>query len=136
MKKVKDGWHVLLGYRVWVEKNKVKYANDGKCGYAHIYRRVDGKWVQTEEATVSAFYTGMKLGYITVLMDGRDTPMKKFRFVDEAGSHCPMLWIVTCEGNEKVSAWYETREEAVSAVMDATGKNKRVTIEGVCGGAK
>ena len=42
MKKVKDGWHVLLGYRVWVEKNRVKYADAGKYDYGYLYRRIGG----------------------------------------------------------------------------------------------
>ena len=67
--KINDGWHLFLGYRVWVEKNRVKYADAGKYGFAHLYRRVAGQWVQIESVSVATFYAGMKLGYITVLID-------------------------------------------------------------------
>lgn len=66
--KINDGWHIFLGYRVWVEKNRVKYADVDGCGTGWIYRRVDGKWVQVNSVCVATFYTGVKLGYIRVIV--------------------------------------------------------------------
>lgn len=63
--------------------------------------------------------------------------MKKYRLIDRddniiwTGVHAPMFWSVRCEGNGKSIEWYETREEAISAVVDALDKNTSVTIEAV-----
>lgn len=65
--KINDGWHIFLGYRVWVEKNRVKYADDGKYGERRLYRRVAGQWLMIDSVSVATFYTGVKLGYIAVL---------------------------------------------------------------------
>ena len=74
--KIVDGWHHYLGYTVWVEKNRVKYADAGKYGYAYLYRRVARQWVQIDSVSVATFYTGVKLGYIAVLMGGCDETAK------------------------------------------------------------
>ena len=75
--RIEDGWHLFLGVRVWVEKNRVKYADAGKYGFGYLYRRVNCQWVQIESVSVATFYTGMKLGYITVLMDERCAAYEK-----------------------------------------------------------
>lgn len=49
--KIEDGWHLFLGYRVWVEKNRVKYADAGKYGFGYLYRRVCRRWVQIDSVS-------------------------------------------------------------------------------------
>lgn len=63
--KVKDGWHVLNGWEVWVENGRVVrgivYNANGRCaGYPYKYRTKSRTW-ERGTPTVGVFYHGWKI---------------------------------------------------------------------------
>ena len=64
---MKDGWHLIYGYRIYVENNRVMRGILG-TGYrqcsAYPYRRSGSGWNQCCGVTVSAFRAGVARGTI------------------------------------------------------------------------
>lgn len=64
---MKDGWHVLCGYHVYIEDGKV--LRGVKCGsggynstYPYRYNRRYGCWTNESGVTVAAFRAAVKRG--------------------------------------------------------------------------
>lgn len=69
---MKDGWHVVCGYEVYVEDGKIvrgikKKPCSGYCA-AYVYRRCKtGGWNISYQVTPSAFRSGYKRGTVDLL---------------------------------------------------------------------
>ena len=75
MEKMKDGWHTIAGYEVYVEDGQIirgiKYDQNGGQLSAHVYRqdrarsgRACGLWTSEEKITPDAFRSGVWRGTI------------------------------------------------------------------------
>lgn len=68
---MKDGWHVVCGYEVYVKDGKIvrgmKNQGFGKVA-AYVYRRCKtGGWNISYQVTPSAFRSGYKRGTVDLL---------------------------------------------------------------------
>lgn len=66
MRKVKDGWHTVCGYRVYCEDGLVlRGVNLDHTRGTHVYRyKREGGWDREDRITVSAFRAGVRRGTI------------------------------------------------------------------------
>lgn len=68
---MKDGWHVVCGYEVYVEDGKIVRGmkNHGSSKVAaYVYRRCKtGGWNISYQVTPSAFRSGYKRGTVDLL---------------------------------------------------------------------
>lgn len=61
MKKIKDGWHTISGYTVYVEDGKVlRGLSSDKQKAVFPYRAVKDGWTSASGLTVGAFRSGVR----------------------------------------------------------------------------
>ena len=70
MKQIKDGWHIIQGYKVYVEDGKILRGILGEGNAqrtAYPYRKNPrGGWDSESGLTVAAFKAGISRGTITM----------------------------------------------------------------------
>lgn len=67
MEKIKDGWHEIAGYIVFVENDKILRgltADEQRTTWCYRYNRRDGGWDAEDNITVGAFRAGVRRGTI------------------------------------------------------------------------
>lgn len=66
---MKDGWHTICGYSVYVEDGKIKRGmkeSDTLTAYVYRWNKSLSCWTKESDITPDAFRAGIKRGTITL----------------------------------------------------------------------
>lgn len=66
--KMKDGWHYIAGYYVYVEDGKIlRGLSHDHQKTTYVYRHIKNGWICENGITIAAFQTGVRRGTIAMV---------------------------------------------------------------------